>query len=108
MNKWILRSDQMKKRRVFKVNTLPKKEKDIIKFMNDPKAMEKLMALGKVATSMKNTSDSITSKKFDDLLEWSLFSINNMSKTLLEESKEFQKEFELLITKHNLHKGKEN
>ena len=76
--------------------------------MNDPKAIEKIMALGKVASSMENTSDNITNKKFDDLLEWSLFSINNMSKTLLEESKEFQNEFELLITKYKLQKGNEN
>lgn len=100
----------MKKKRVYKVNPtqLPRKERDILKFMNDPKAIEKIMALGKVASSMENTSDNITNKKFDDLLEWSLFSISNMSKTLLEETKEFQNEFELLITKYKLQKGNEN
>lgn len=95
----------MKKKHTYKVNILPKKEKEMLKFMNDSNAMKKLLALGKLATSLERTKNEIKAQKFNTLTEWMIFSLNSMSDKLLEESKEFQKELELLVSKYELNKG---
>lgn len=93
----------MKKRHIGKVNIIPRKEKEMIKFLNDPKALEKLTKLGNIASSMSMTQKKLIDSKFDNIEEWMAYSLTYMSPSLFEVTKEngFQNEFQELVTKYS-------
>lgn len=89
----------MKKRHIGKVNILPRKEKDMLKFLNDPKAFQKLAKLGKIADSMSNTQKLLSERKYDSIEEWLAFSLSIMSPSLLAETEKngFQDRLQQLV-----------
>lgn len=89
----------MKKRHIGKVNIFPKKEKEMLKFLNDPKVFEKLSKLSDIANTMSDTQKAIEAKKFDNLEEWLAFSLTRMSPSLFASTEDtgFQKELQELI-----------
>ena len=89
----------MKKRHIGKVNIFPSKKKEMIKFLNDPKALEKLEKLGNLASKMSKTQESLSTRKYDSLEEWLAFSLTNMSNLLFEKTKQngFQEKMNNLV-----------
>lgn len=89
----------MKKRHIGKVNIFPKKGKEMLKFLNDPKVFEKLSKLSDIANTMSDTQKAIEAKKFDNLEEWLAFSLTRMSPSLFASTEDtgFQKELQELI-----------
>lgn len=71
----------------------------MLKFLNDPKAFEKLSKLNDIANTMSNTQKAIEAKKFDNLEEWLAFSLTRMSPSLFASTEDtgFQKELQELI-----------
>lgn len=74
----------------------------MLKFLNDPKAFEKLSKLGEIANSMNNTQKAIESKRFENLEEWLAFSLTRMSPSLLAstEASGFQKKLQDLVIEY--------
>lgn len=93
----------MKKRHIGKVNIIPRKEKEMLKFLNDPKALEKLTKLGNIASSMSMTQKTISESKLNTIEEWMAYSLTYMSPSLFDKTKEngFQKEFQELVAKYS-------
>lgn len=93
----------MKRRHASKVNWIPSKKKEMLKFLNSPNALEKLVKLGNIATTMNNTQKMISEEQYNTIEDWSMYSLTRMSPELLEKTKQngFQQEFSDLIAKYS-------
>lgn len=85
----------MKKRHTWKVGQVPTKEKEMLKMFNDPKFIEKMKELSKLANCINNTNSKIQETKYDSLGDWAVFVLSMMSQTLFDKTKEtgFQQKF---------------